>query len=273
MLPAATPSAPRRACTVLPARAVASLRGGGSRPDHAAGSPHIGGVRPGTSRSQRVPENVPGEHVIPWRAPHGTLDSTADDVARGESRIERAAPQILFVCTANQCRSPVAKSAFVHALSTGGLRAVVRAAGFLEGGFPVPPEGLATAALYGLDLRGHTSRQLVPMEVEGADLIITMTREHSRELVVRFPRAWPRTFTLRQLARWLDDQYVPRHASLGDWLDAYGDVRPRTVLVGSSDEDDVEDPMGRREAVWQPIVDMILRDIAHVAERLAPLLR
>ena len=49
----------------------------------------------------------------------------------------------------------------------------------------------------------HVARTLDAsiLAVEGHDLVLTMTREHLREVVALDPGAWPRTFTLKEIVR------------------------------------------------------------------------
>ncbi|MGH1561903.1 hypothetical protein [Mumia sp. DW29H23] len=190
----------------------------------------------------------------------------------GPSTRQGDVPQILVVCTANRCRSPIAAAALRRELSVLGRRADVRSAGLMHSGETVPRDGQAVARSHGMELADHRSTRIDNHLIGEADLVVALAREHAREIVARTPGAWPRTFTLKQLVRWLEDASVPRHADLGPWLDTVGADRPRTVLIGASDEDDVPDPIGRSVDVWESVVSQIEEEVAVVARRLAPLL-
>jgi protein-tyrosine-phosphatase len=80
---------------------------------------------------------------------------------------------VLFVCTGNICRSPLAASLLERALQARGLEVQVSSAGTgaCEGAYLVGLER-------GLDLSGHRARLLTRELVEQADLILTMARHH-----------------------------------------------------------------------------------------------
>lgn len=88
--------------------------------------------------------------------------------------------RLLFVCTGNTCRSPMAEAIARHRITQLGWSDVeVASAGVSawEGG---PPSGGAVRAATagGLDLSDHSSTCLSPELVEWADLILTMSASH-----------------------------------------------------------------------------------------------
>jgi protein-tyrosine-phosphatase len=87
---------------------------------------------------------------------------------------------ILFVCTGNTCRSPLAEVIARHALEQRGWSHVhVDSAGTSAVWDARASEGsLGAAAAIGLDLSGHRSQPLSRELVEGADIILAMTPSH-----------------------------------------------------------------------------------------------
>lgn len=155
-----------------------------------------------------------------------------------------AAPaRILVVCTGNICRSAVAERALANDLSARRIAAVVTSAGTL-GELANDHDTVAAAAEAGLDLRSHRSRRLTPelIATDGADLVIAMTRHHLREIVTLDPAAWPRTFTLKELAR--RAPAVDPNLPLDVWRKAIAGDRKASDLLTASDTDDVADPHG-----------------------------
>ncbi|MGB1658416.1 MAG: low molecular weight protein arginine phosphatase [Longimicrobiales bacterium] len=88
--------------------------------------------------------------------------------------------RVLFVCTGNTCRSPMAEVIARHRIAERGWAQVqVRSAGVgAWDGSPASRGALRAAAASGLDLSGHTSTYLTPELVESSDLILTMSAGH-----------------------------------------------------------------------------------------------
>jgi protein-tyrosine phosphatase len=154
-------------------------------------------------------------------------------------------PEVLVVCTANVCRSPMAEALLRQRLAKAGLDATVRSAGMLAEGEPPRPEVVAALAGYGLDVSGHRSRQMTADDLGRADLILAMARENLRYAVVTAPSIWPQSFTLRELVRrgTLIGPRAPGE-SLAGWLARVHEGRERAALLGDSPDDDVADPIG-----------------------------
>jgi protein-tyrosine-phosphatase len=156
-------------------------------------------------------------------------------------------PRVLFVCTANRCRSPMAAALLDRRLRRRGITADVRSAGLLEEGTPSPAEVVLTMVDYGFDLSAHRSHRLGAEDVTSADLIIGLERQHVREavLVSGSRAARGRAFTLRELVR-RARAAGPRPASLtlDQELRELNRGRRPSELLGASPLDDVADPIG-----------------------------
>lgn len=192
--------------------------------------------------------------------------------------------EILLLCTANVCRSPMAAALLARELAARGVPAVVGSAGTLgcagqgQDVLPrelrPPPEVVSVMAGYGLDLTGHRSRPVTAADLAGADLIIAMTREHLRHASVACAGSWPRSFTLRELVR-RGSQAGRRPAgeSLHGWLARVHDGRSRLALLGDSAADDVADPVGGPPRAYaQTAADLLclVRDLAQLCWPGAP---
>ena len=104
---------------------------------------------------------------------------------------------IVFVCTGNTCRSPLAEGlckvrlaeklgCHIGELEDRGY--LVRSAGLAAGpGFPAANEAVEVAAKYGADLTEHESRPLTLELAERADHLVVMTRGHAQALVGQLP--------------------------------------------------------------------------------------
>ncbi|WP_127581053.1 arsenate reductase/protein-tyrosine-phosphatase family protein [Paenibacillus koleovorans] len=115
-------------------------------------------------------------------------------------------PHILFVCTGNTCRSPMAEGLFRRLTERQGKRWEIRSAGVAAAsGAPVSQH---TATV--LQARGAYNKQrsagLTGEQVAWADLILTMTSNHKFTVIRRFPESMDKTFTLKEFVE--DDPKV-----------------------------------------------------------------
>jgi protein-tyrosine phosphatase len=175
---------------------------------------------------------------------------------------------ILFLCTANACRSVMAQALLSARLAALGVELPVASAGLLGGGRPPPPEVVSVMAARCIDVTSHRSRVVTADDLAAADLILGLTREHVRHAAVLRPEAWPRAFTIRELAR-RGRQAGPRTPGepLGDWLTRAADGRRRADLLGSHPADDVADPAGGPLREYQATADTLewlIRDLVEL---------
>lgn len=147
---------------------------------------------------------------------------------------------VVFICTANQCRSPMAERllrARLHdadlEVSSAGLAAVA--------GAPMVAESAEALRERGGDPRGFASRPADAATLAGADLVLTMTTTHREELIGRFPRLMRRTFTVAEAARLAAG--IDTGDRVGSPAEALAAARARRAGTPAED-DEVPDPVG-----------------------------
>ena len=87
--------------------------------------------------------------------------------------------QVLFVCSGNTCRSPLAEAALRAALGPDAARVQVSSAGIATAdGLPASIHSVAIAARDGVDLSSHCSSRATAERVRAADLVLVMERVH-----------------------------------------------------------------------------------------------
>src|SRR5678815_5499597 len=140
---------------------------------------------------------------------------------------------ILFVCTGNICRSPMAEGLFRHIVKgRSDFRVLSAGVGAVDG---LPPSEFAVRALkeLGIDIAKQRSRMLTADVVNQADYIFGMTHSHVDAITLLYPHAAEKTFLLREF---------------DETLESY--------------ENDISDPIGGSYEVYLSCRDQIEQGIA-----------
>ncbi len=105
---------------------------------------------------------------------------------------------ILFVCTGNTCRSPMAAGIMNRIAMERELDVRIESAGiFAREGDPATTEAILAVKKYGVDLLGHHAQPINTELIEKSDLILTMTPAHKMIFAQTAPE---KTFTLCEYA-------------------------------------------------------------------------
>ena len=111
---------------------------------------------------------------------------------------------ILFVCTGNVCRSPMAEALFHRAAQgLGEFRVLSAGLGALDGQPPTPHSVKAMREL-GIDISEQRSQALTAGLVREADYIFGMTHSHVDTIALLYPQAADKTFLLREFDEMLE---------------------------------------------------------------------
>ena len=105
--------------------------------------------------------------------------------------------KIVFVCTGNTCRSPMAEGLF---RARGGEQSTGLAAAsaglFTQGGIAASAHAVAAAAELGADITAHRSQQVNALLVREARYLVCMTGAHYDRLCALYPESADKVFTL-----------------------------------------------------------------------------
>ncbi|GAA1156163.1 protein-tyrosine phosphatase [Kitasatospora gansuensis] len=166
--------------------------------------------------------------------------------------------RILFVCTGNVCRSPIAERLTRHELDTRladfAGRIVVESAGtWGHEGAPMEAHAATVLGEYGVGADGFAGRELLDEHVIDADLVLTATLDHRAQVISMGHAAGLRTFTLKEftrLVRRIDPSTLPDPRGGAEVTErARALVRAAAALRGwllaaTPESDEVDDPYG-----------------------------
>lgn len=172
---------------------------------------------------------------------------------------------VLFVCTGNICRSPVAERLFAARVREFDVTVLSAGTSGLTGFGMDAPSARALRELGG-DADGHVAQVLTSGLVERADLVLTAEQAHRDLIVHTDPAAAARTFTVREFARLgtaASTAVAAAAGAAGAAARAAGaapiaastpeslrarvaeiDARRRTARPGRRRDDDIGDPYG-----------------------------
>ncbi len=134
--------------------------------------------------------------------------------------------KILFVCSGNTCRSPLAEALARSILPVrAGFEVDVSSAGTSAlDGSPASGFSLEVAQAHGLDLSGHRSHVITRQLIRDADLIVTMGVRHRDAIEALDPDAVEYTYLLTNFSDHL-------HGEIPDPIGSGREVYERTYLA------------------------------------------
>lgn len=136
---------------------------------------------------------------------------------------------VLFVCTANQCRSPLAEVTFRQFVQEMGEKnedwRVSSAGVYAIPNHPASFNARQAAAEHGLDLSNHRAQPTSQNLVESFALILTMEKLHRQELQQMNPASAHKIFMLSELSGSEQDVQDPVGLSLEEYVKTIVDLQ------------------------------------------------
>ena len=136
--------------------------------------------------------------------------------------------KILFICTGNTCRSPMAEAIFRHKTNN---RFEVRSAGiFAHDGSSASAHSIEILKNQSIPM-DHKSKQLTTELVAWSDLILTMGNSHKQMIEQRYPKAIEKVFSLKEYTlNSKADIADPYGGTLNDYEKTFNEIE-KAILV------------------------------------------
>jgi protein-tyrosine phosphatase len=185
---------------------------------------------------------------------------------------EPAKLRVVFLCTGNRFRSPLAAAIFTEAARKHGLPVSVESVGTIDAGSrPAFPETISQAERLGFDVSSHRARHARKVDLSTADVVIGFERSHVAYAVVDAGVPTEKAFTLPELVQLLEFEDVPvRGAEPADGARlAIEQAHARRLALGRAPgSPEIVDPAAAPRRVQVQVADEILDHVDRLVREL-----
>ncbi|MES2307371.1 MAG: ribose 5-phosphate isomerase B [Verrucomicrobiota bacterium] len=138
--------------------------------------------------------------------------------------------KVLFVCTGNVCRSPMAEGLFRDLVKNDTGYRVCSAGLAAPHGQAASPYSVDVMKEIGLDISSHRSQPITESLIREADAIFVMTYSHLDHMIMIFPEASEKTFLIRHFEENVPSELREVYDPIGQTRDVYRATREQIKL-------------------------------------------
>ncbi|OQY38605.1 MAG: hypothetical protein B6226_03380 [Candidatus Cloacimonetes bacterium 4572_65] len=128
---------------------------------------------------------------------------------------------ILFVCTGNVCRSPIAEYLLKKAIERDKLPFRSESTGILQDGMTISANSAALLLVDDIDANSHLSRKITEAQLSESWLVLTMEDRHKEILAKQYPQFAYKVHSLMEFGGESGDIDDPYQKSIEDYKVAY----------------------------------------------------
>lgn len=151
-------------------------------------------------------------------------------------------PLVMFVCTANICRSPIAEKLFNKKIKEHNLCLSTDSSGLLEGGHLISLSSMQLLMEQGImEAQEHVSKKITQEMVAASWLVLTMEERQRDFLKQAHPDAAHKIMTLNEIAGFDGDITDPYGSELEFYRETYQIIEERlNILIGRIKNNDIK---------------------------------